>query len=327
MKRTKKVLFTPFEFGMWLKLGFCAFLANFAQGGGLNFRVGQIGGANVADNEQWIRDNPGLFAAIAMGVFLVTIALLLTFTWLGSRGRFMLLDGVVQNRAAVAAPWREFKKEGNSLFKFRVCLGLAWIIMLGGVGSLCLIIASPDINTETFGGYAIAATVLGSVLGGGGILVLAYAGLMLNDFVTPIMYTRRMTSRAAFGLYWREILVGNKGTIALFYLMKMVIGMATGMIATVAICATCCLAAIPYISSVVLLPLFVFVRCYSLYMLEQFGHQWKVFPENVCTSCGYDLRGSIGQSACPECGQPIVYDEPSLPPDDWGPEELPGEAT
>ena len=328
MKRTKKVLFTPFEIGIWFKLGFCVFLANLGQGGGFSYQFmqifGNVGAGGAGSNEQWIKDNPGLFIAIMVGVLLVIIALFLTLSWLSSRGKFMFLDGVVQGRGAVVEPWREYKKEGNSLFKFRVCLGLLWIVMLGVIGVLCVLIALPDINTETFGGYAIAAIVVGSILGISGFLTLAYTGAMLNDFVTPIMYTRRMTSKAAFGLFWREILVSNKGTIALFYLMLIVIGMAMGMISMMVMCATCCLAALPYISSVVLLPVFVFVRCYALYMLEQFGGQWKVFPENVCTSCGYDLRGSIGQPACPECGQPIEYDEPPLPPDDWGPESLPG---
>jgi len=332
IKRTKKVLFAPFAAGMWFKLGLCAFLAHLGQGGGFKYQIGQffhgvgagVGGAG--NSEQWIQDNPGLFIAIVLGILFVIIAFMLTLTWLSSRGRFMLLDGVVQGRGAVVEPWRQYKKEGNSLFKFRVCLGLMWLIMIGGVGGLSVGIAWPDINTETFGNYAITAIVVGTILGISGFLTLAYTGAMLNDFVTPIMYTRQMTSRAAYGLFWREILTSNKGTLALFYLMKMAIGMAVGMISMMAMCVTCCLAALPYISSVILLPLFVFVRCYSLYMLEQFGQQWNIFPENVCMSCGYDLRGSLDQSVCPECGQPIEYDEPP-PPDDWGPDSLPPETT
>ena len=68
MKRTKKVLFTPFAIGLWFKLGFCVFLANLGQGGNFNYQAGQIGGASIADNEQWIRDNLGQFVGIILGV-------------------------------------------------------------------------------------------------------------------------------------------------------------------------------------------------------------------------------------------------------------------
>lgn len=332
MKRTKKVLFAPFEAGVWFKLGFCAFLANLGQSGPnfnfpTNFSTTGAGGGIG----QWIQDNMGLFIAIVAAVLLAVIAVVLLVLWLSSRGRFMLIDGIVQNRGAVVEPWREYQKEGNSLFKFRVVLALLWLLLFTVVGGLCFLIAQPDIDTETFGHYATAAIIVGAVFGGGGGLIILMADLMLKDFVTPIMYTFRMTSREAYGLFRREILVNNKMAIFLFYLMKIGIWLAIIIILIVAICLTCCVAAflltIPYIGTVAMLPVFVFLRCYSLYMLEQFGSQWKVFLENVCTSCGYDLRGSVGQPTCPECGEPIVYDQPPPPPDDWGPDSLPDEPT
>jgi hypothetical protein len=46
------------------------------------------------------------------------------------------------------------------------------------------------------------------------------------------------------------------------------------------VCATFCLAAcllaIPYVGTVLLLPLFVFTRCYALYFLEQLGPEWTL---------------------------------------------------
>jgi hypothetical protein len=35
MDRVKKVLFQPFDFGRWLVIGFCAWLAYLGEGGGL----------------------------------------------------------------------------------------------------------------------------------------------------------------------------------------------------------------------------------------------------------------------------------------------------
>ena len=55
----------------------------------------------------------------------------------------------------------------------------------------------------------------------------------------------------------------------------------SGIIAMVATCATCCIAAIPYLGTVILLPLLVFIRCYSLCFLEQLGPDWQFFARPV----------------------------------------------
>jgi len=43
------------------------------------------------------------------------------------------------------------------------------------------------------------------------------------------------------------------------------------------VCLTCCMAAIPYVSSVVFLPVAVLFRAYSLHFMAQFGPEWDVF--------------------------------------------------
>lgn len=44
-------------------------------------------------------------------------------------------------------------------------------------------------------------------------------------------------------------------------------------------CLTCCIAGLPYISSDVFLPIFVFDRAYSLYFLRQFGDHYNLLME------------------------------------------------
>jgi hypothetical protein len=43
-------------------------------------------------------------------------------------------------------------------------------------------------------------------------------------------------------------------------------------------CIACCLMIIPYIGTVLLLPVFAFGRSYSLYYLAQYGPHYDVFP-------------------------------------------------
>ena len=49
------------------------------------------------------------------------------------------------------------------------------------------------------------------------------------------------------------------------------------MIACLLTCVTCCLAAIPYVGTVILLPLFVFRQAYLLLFVRQFGPEYDVW--------------------------------------------------
>ncbi len=42
-------------------------------------------------------------------------------------------------------------------------------------------------------------------------------------------------------------------------------------------CLTCCIAAIPYVGTVILLPVFVLLRSFSLLFLRQFGPDYDVW--------------------------------------------------
>ena len=73
--------------------------------------------------------------------FVVVFVVGVVCLWLSSRGRFMFLDGLVRNRGAVVEPWREFRREGNSLFWFRFGLGLALLLTFLLLIGLCVLVA------------------------------------------------------------------------------------------------------------------------------------------------------------------------------------------
>jgi hypothetical protein len=41
---------------------------------------------------------------------------------------------------------------------------------------------------------------------------------------------------------------------------------------------------------------------------QQYDHR---STHGLCLACGYDLRGSVGQSVCPECGTAIASKPPA----------------
>jgi hypothetical protein len=77
------------------------------------------------------------------------------------------------------------------------------------------------------------------------------------------------------------LIVAHPGEILLYCLFWIVLALATVVVTCLATCATCCIAAIPYVGTVILLPIFVLLRSFSLLFLRQFGTEYDVWAEFV----------------------------------------------
>ena len=285
-KWTKRILFEKFDAAKWFILGFCAFLASLGQGGGGGF--GNLRGNPFLRSHghrdpglermgQWIMAHLTLFIVIAAILLLLAFALGALLQWLASRGEFMFLDGVVRDRAAVVEPWHRFRRLGNSLFLFRFLLGLTTFFAVALVVGAVWMIGTADFRANQFSGGTVAALIVAGIILVPLVLAVIVVSLLAKDFVAPIMYKRDVGVVQGFGILRREVLPGHIGNFILFYLMKLIMAVAAGVLIFVGSCITCCIAALPYISSVVFLPVFVFFRAYSVYFLEQFGNDWTFF--------------------------------------------------
>jgi len=278
----KRILFEPFSARKWFVLGFSAFLAHLGGGGSFNYngnpfdRSSSGATPDFSPVTSWISEHLPLVIALAVVFFILMLALAVLFQWLSSRGQLMFLDGVVRDRAEIVEPWNRLRHLGDDLFRFRMMLLLATLalfIVCGGLGAL---IALPDIHARTFGGAALAGVVVGCGLLILGVLALSLVGAVLHDFVVPIMYHRDLRVPAAWQVLRRELLPGHGWQFVGYYLMSFVLGIASAILMLIGCCLTCCVAVLPYISSVVFLPIFVFLRCYSLEFLAQFGEGWRI---------------------------------------------------
>jgi hypothetical protein len=288
IQRTQAMLFKPFAAAKWFVLGFCAFLAHLGEGGGAyTYRMPGSGFPGNWDEpfrglgevQEWVHSHAGLLIFLAGTLFLFVLALSLLFLWLRSHGAFIFLDGVVHDRAKVVEPWKRYAPQARSLFGFTLCLALAGLVLLVLVIGGGLAFAWHDIRTMHFT-YRSALALLGGLPL---LLLLALGsgivGVLLQDFVVPAMYLRRLGVLDAWQAVRDEILAGQFGLIVLYFLMKIGLAICVGMVAAVVTCLSCCIAALPYLSSVILLPLFVFSRAYPLYFLEQFGERWRFFEK------------------------------------------------
>jgi hypothetical protein len=77
------------------------------------------------------------------------------------------------------------------------------------------------------------------------------------------------------------LLRGNIGNLVLYFLFRIVLAIAISVVVAGVVLVTCriagCLFALPYLGTVILLPILVFERAYSVAYLAQFGPDYDVF--------------------------------------------------
>lgn len=67
------------------------------------------------------------------------------------------------------------------------------------------------------------------------------------------------------------------GPVILYLLFSIVLAIAFVAIACVLTCVTCCITAIPYVGTVILLPVYVFFMAFLLLFIRQFGPEYDAW--------------------------------------------------
>lgn len=291
-QRTLLVCFRPFNLGKWFALGFCAWLAMLGEAGTMNFQFGGgggngPGGSNAAEIRHFLHHYLPWVIAGAIILVLLGLAIGILVMWLRARGAFMFIDGVVFNRGLVAQPWREYRREGQSLFRLHVVLALIVLSAFMLAAGLALLLAWPDIAARKWGMLAVLAIIVG------GVLFLMLMVIVLEVFVVPLMYLRRATAGPAWHEIRTQMLPGNLRSIFLFALMSLVLGMGSGialmLVGLMTCCIGCCLLMLPYLSMVFSLPVLVFMKSYGLYFFQQFGPEYQIVPADLPMAPGFPV--------------------------------------
>jgi hypothetical protein len=273
---TKRILFEPFNFEKWLIIGFAAFLTHLNLGGGYNFNFpfnGNWGTNSQAEQENiqsfMERMTPGVVMLIGITIILALV-FLVAFTWIRARGHFIFIDCIVKNRGAIVQPWKEYRAEGNSYFLFLLCFIIGFVASIMAI-ALLVILSIFLLNPSERG--AIAFLPLVSLII---ILPALLLFLSLAQFVAPVMYRRRCAAWPAVTDVL-TLLGSNLGVFILYVLFSFVVGIGIGIAMVMLVCMTCCIAAVPYVGTVMLLPVYVFLQAFSLLFIRQFGPDFDVW--------------------------------------------------
>jgi hypothetical protein len=293
-ERVKQMLFKPFDLTKWFIIGFCAWLADLGEsGGGGGFNgVNRFNGNNNSQPVErfrhfyheagdYVRDNLGWIIPVTVAVVLLGLGLWALILWLSSRGKFMFLHCVALDKAEIEVPSSKFANAANNLFWFRLVLGLIGMVLML---PLLVCIAITILQMVLQGEADFAGVMTAACLGLAFMLlsvVFALIHKFMVDFVAPIMFLRGESCVAAWREFY-ELLSANIWKFALYILFQIVLASAIGVIVLLVILLTCCIAGclmlLPFVGTVVLLPVLVFKRAYPLYYLAQYGPQYDVFP-------------------------------------------------
>jgi hypothetical protein len=273
----KRILFQPFDFAKWCVLGFAAFLSggwgpsfrfNYSPGKDWSFRSTSHGDWKMHDWMPWL-----IPVLVALGVFILVLVVVLM--WLNARGRFIFTDCVVRNRAAIALPWREYGREGNSYFLFSLVVALLALFFVAGVIFVIVLplgLIAGWKNGHGFGVLTVLSIIFVGLLWVGFGIFFA----LVSSFMVPVMYRRRCLAREAFVEVLRLVLA-RPGPFILYVLFGIVLFLAFLFVGTIVTCLTCCIAGLPYISSVVFLPALIWLLAFKLLFLRQFGSEYDVW--------------------------------------------------
>jgi hypothetical protein len=303
-ERMMVILFRPFDLGKWFTIGFSAFLAGMLAGGN-GFSGGSYSPPDKSTFSPSFQYNsnlpslPGIngrtfgtagltnFLGAGMGIFLIAVifftvlAFFLLLYWLGARGQFLLLDNVVRNRGAIAWPWRTYARQGNSLFLFFLLCVLLILVVLVPFTVLGVFLAMPFFQQHHWPeGFELGIAVF---------FVLAYVAMLVGwsvifflfrELGVPLMFRNGLSARAAFVETWR-LFVRHPGSLILFVLLRIALFIGFVVVSVVACCFTCCVEVLPYLGTVVLLPVIIYIKCFTLDFLAQFGPAYDVWTVDV----------------------------------------------
>jgi len=291
-QRMKLLLLNPFQAGKWFVLGFTAWLANMDQeGGGPNFlyKLNDINDRDdfegignwtqgTADSiREYLTDGTIIFLAALLVVAGLVVGLLVM--WVSSRSQFMFLDNLVHDRTEISKPWNRYSRQGDSLFLWQIGYSLVVILVVGLLLGAGLMVFLPLMAMGTPTLPTILAVILAGTVFFILIVTLIFIEFFLMSFVVPIMYKENLSTTQGWNRFL-ELFRQHPGSFVLYGLLYagfMIVGtMLYGIAGLLTCCVGLLLIALPYIGTVVTLPLYVTARFFDLEFLRQFGPEYDL---------------------------------------------------
>jgi hypothetical protein len=283
-ERMKHILWRPFDLSKWIVLGFSAWLAGLTDGAGgggwkwildnNDFSHGPFAGSG---GNSWLESGQAfLWIPLLFVVIMAVAAILAAILWLSSRAKFVFLDNVVHERAQIVEPWHRLRDLGNSLFLWR----LGFLVCCGLIVLVLMVLFFAPVATLSFSdalaGLSYAAMVLGVLVMIVFGVLAAFVALFLEGFVIPIMYKFELKATEAWS-YFLPWLKSRPLPFVLYGLFIVGLGICFAVFFSMVCVLTCCVVALPFVGTVIMLPIWVAYRLFSVEFLAQFDPGFDLF--------------------------------------------------
>jgi len=230
-ENTTRLLFKPFRFKYWLRVGLLGILTGELGGSGFNF--------NLPSNTNWhpqrhfagpvtaVPDFAKYALLIVAGVALFML-LGLVFALLHGVYRFVLFETVLGHDVSLVAGWKRWFDKGMRYFGWMLLLQFVFLI------AIAVFAGGPVLGVLAAGGFSHGVTT-GAVLAIVWAVFACFALMILfllvfvfsKDFVVPMMALEDLSFTDAWRRLWAET-KGQKGSFAAYVGMKIVLSIAGG---------------------------------------------------------------------------------------------------
>jgi hypothetical protein len=196
----------------------------------------------------------------------------------------MFLDNIVRNRGAISWPWQYYARQANSLFVFYLLFVVISFAIFLPMIIVAVVMCIPLIQQDRWpAGAEITGLVVLGLLYLVFALVFNFIIFVFREFGIPLMFRQGLLARPAF---WESmnLVRQHTGSVVVFVLLRIAIFIGVAILSIIICCATlpcCCLGQWPYVGTVILLPVLVYVRCFTLDCLAQFGPEYDVWTVDV----------------------------------------------
>jgi hypothetical protein len=289
-----------------------------------------------------------------LAVVAIVMALGLLLAWFGATARLVMVEDMVYDREAVIEPAGRLMRLGNSYFAFTVAWGLSTLLGAGAiVGAGAMLFGSSitkAIESQNLGLILGALAGLAMVMLPVTIVIGTF-GMVCDELVIPLMYRQDLKAIPALKLVWSTI-QRNPAKWACFVLVHTLLSMGVGMVTMLVLCTvifTCLFvlgiaSVVPgmaigmvagaaagigvggliFTAGVVIailplllcayVPMLVFMRCFSIYCLQDFEPGFEMLP--VSGRAVLDVGAS---AATTSIGVPATAPVEHDPSRDWAP--------
>jgi hypothetical protein len=316
-KKMVALLFKPFCFTKWFYLGFCVWMATLLDGSSnfYNYRVPQKNEKNESSREfinaldRIFNGESGTFLSrssaelkipeqyitliIASIIIFLVILLLITviLIWFRSRFKLILLDNLIHDQTEIISAWRKFRAGGNNIFSWYIILGVIAILLY----SVCFIVAAFGFipwfraclfNHKLLTPEAFHIFLMATAMSFMCIITIAFAliNFIFDELVIPVIYWTGSSVMPA----WVKIgilLRANLGSFCRYLCLYLIFSIIAGSAIILAGLLTCCLGLllllIPIIGTVIILPVPVFFKFFSLEFLAAMDNSMQLTTNNA----------------------------------------------